>query len=212
VGTLTANGYSEYDSVKIKLRIDDDSMKDEIQLYMHEIDDLINNRLRAKLGERNIYGEAIILPLAFDTIPVIPLELKGHANDLVVAKVRLQNSEKPLLWDTAVKVLDNYLERVYGWTRAVRYQPVRTLTISPSTGAVTTVVTIGVTNYQPTAKLTVIFANDTPITTPTEVITDAKGVVTGVTFAVPASQPTGSVEVKVSDSFGGLTERFQVTV
>ena len=97
--------YTEYDSIKIKLRIANDSMRDEIELYMQEIDDLLDNRLRARLGAVNIYGDEIILPLTSETIPELPLELKGIANNLVVAKIRLQNSEKPMLWDAEVNIL-----------------------------------------------------------------------------------------------------------
>ena len=204
-------GYTEYDTIKIKLRIEDDSMKDEIQIYRQEIDDLVDNRIRAKLGSVNVYGEDIILPLTEDTIPSIPLELKAIANDLVVAKIRLVNSEKPLLWDSAVKVLDNYLERVYGWARDVAFQPERTLTRSPASGIIGSTITIGVTNYAPTAKLIIIFDSTEPTTTPTPVITDSTGVVSGVTFNVPANQPDGSYNIKVSDSFGGKLVRFQVT-
>lgn len=207
---MVANGYTEYDTIKIKLRVGDDSMKDEIQLYMHEIDDLVDNRLRAKLGQRNIYGEPIILPLTFDTIPEIPLEIKAIANDLVVAKIRLQNAEKPLLWDSAVKVLDNYLERVYGWTKSTPFKPVRTLTITPSQGNIGTTITIGGTNFQPTTDLTIQFAQTNPPTTPVQVVTDEKGIFAGVTFEVPLAHPNGSTAIKVNDSFGGLEVRFEV--
>jgi len=208
---LTANGYCEYDTIKVKLRIDDDSMREEIQLYMHEIDDLINNRLREKLGERNIYGQPIVLPLNHSTIPPVPIELKAIATDLVVAKIRLQNSEKPLLWDSAVKVLDNYLERVYGWTSHKPFQPERTLTMTPFSGVVGTTITIGGTNFQPIAKLRFVFGATLPTTTPAVVITDSTGSFSGVTFAVPENHPEGSYEIKVNDDYGGLSIRFQVT-
>ena len=126
--------YTEYDSIKIKLRIANDSMRDEIELYMQEIDDLLDNRLRARLGARNIYGDEIVLPLTSETIPELPLELKGIANNLVVAKIRLQNSEKPMLWDAEVNILDNYLDRVYGYIRGtIVTTPVSV--ISTSTGS-----------------------------------------------------------------------------
>ncbi len=207
---MVQNGYTEYDSVKIKLRVNDDSMKDEIQLYMHEIDDLINNRLRAKLGEQNIYGGIIILPLTDETIPPIPIELKAIAHDLVVAKLRLQNSEKPLLWDSAVKVLDNYLERVYGWTRSKPFQPERTITITPTSGIVGSTITLGVTNFQPLTTLSIAFSTANPTTTPVVVNTDDLGVVSGVTFDVPEST-LGTNQIKIVDDFGGLTISFLVT-
>lgn len=205
-----SGGYAEFDSVKSKLRLDDDSMFDEISLYMVEIDDLINNRLRAKIGSTNVYGEEIVLPLTLTTIPKIPIELKGIASDLVVAKIRLQNSEKPLLWDSAVKVLDNFLEKVYGWTRDVPFQPERTLTLSPTSGPVSTTITVSGTNFEPTAKIRIIFDASQPTTTPAEIISDSKGVFSA-TFAVPATQPAGSYVVKANDNFGGKDKNFQVT-
>lgn len=203
--------YTEYDSIKIKLRINDDSMRDEIELYMQEIDDLVDNRIIAKIGKRNIYGQEMTYPLTYNTIPPVPLELKAIANDLVVAKIRLQNSEKPLLWDAHVKVLENYLERVYGYTSHKAYQPTRTLTVTPASGMIGQTVTLSGTNFQPTAKLTIVFASTEPTTTPTTVITDSQGVFTGITFDIPPNQPDGGYNIKVSDDFGGELARFQVT-
>lgn len=207
---LGVDDLTEYDTIKEKLRLEDDSMRDEIQIYMHEISNLINNRLRNKLGEVNIYGEPIILPLTFETIPPVDLELKGIANDMVVAKIRLQNSEKPLLWDASVKVLDNYLEQRFGWTRDVAFQPKRTLTVTPRSGAIASTITIAGTNYKPVDKLTIIFDNTEPVTTPVSVITSSAGIFTGVTFVVPANQPDGAYEVKVRDTLGGVIVNYQV--
>lgn len=208
---MSNDGYSEYDSIKIKLRVNDDTMKEEIEIYMQDIDDLITNRLRAKLGYNNIYGAPITLPLSQITVPTLPLELKAIANDLVVAKIRLQNSEKPLLWDAQVKILDNYLERVYGWTSNSKYQPLRTLTITPTGGIIGSTVTIDGTNFQPVSDIRFVFANMVPITTPINVVTDSLGVFTGVTFVIPINHADGSYEIKVNDNFGGEIIRFQVT-
>jgi len=203
--------YAEYDSIKIKLRINDDSMKEEIELYMQDIDSLINNRIRAKLGSYNIYDDFIVLPLTEDTIPPIPDELKAIANNLVVAKIRLQNSEKPMLWDSEVKILENYLDRVYGFTTNKRYEPVRELTISPTSGPVGTTITIGGTKFMPSAKINFVFGATYPTTTPTTVISDTKGAFSGVTFQVPPNHPADSYEIKVTDKKGGEIIRFQVT-
>jgi len=209
---MPVNGYSEYDSVRVKLRVSDtdNSMRDEIQLYMNEIDDLVNNRLRAKLGTDNIYGEPIVLPLTSTTIPTVPIELKGIANDLVVAKIRLQNAEKPLLWDSAVKVLDNFLEKVYGWTREAPFQPIRTFSITPTSGVFSTVVTVSGTNFEPTAKIRIVFSLSEEITTPDPIISTSTGTFTG-TFVVPVDTSDGAYTVKANDTLGGLSRKFQVT-
>ena len=185
-------------------------MRDEIQIAMQDINDLINNRLRAKLGEYNVYGSRIVLPLTFNTSPPIPIELKGIASDLVVAKIRLQNSEKPLLWDSAVKILDNYLERVYGWTKDTPFIPVRLFTITPRTGIIGATVTITGTDFEPNAKITVIFNSTEPTTIPVEIITNSIGVIASSTFTIPVNTPDGSYTIKVSDTFGGISAKFQV--
>lgn len=208
---MVQNGYTEYDTVKVKLRVNDDSLRNEIQLYMHEIDQLVTNRIRNKIGEFNIYGQAIVYPLTFETIPTVDLELKAIANDLVVAKIRLQNSEKPLLWDSAVKILDDYLEKRFGWTRDVPFTPERDLTVSPTFGLVGATITLGGIQWQPTVELTITFDGSNALTTPTDVITDSSGTWSGVTFTVPASTDVGITEIKVADKIGGKTAKFQVT-
>ena len=202
--------YTEYDSIKIKLRIANDSMRDEIELYMQEIDDLLDNRLRARLGAVNIYGDEIILPLTSDTIPELPLELKGIANNLVVAKIRLQNSEKPMLWDAEVNILDNYLDRVYGYIRGTAFRPRRTISLSPETGSIGQVVTVTGSGFAPTQKLTIEWSNGTIVTTPTDVISTNKGAFT-FTFPIPAGTADGAYTLKVHDTVGGMVPSFQVT-
>ncbi len=206
---MVENGYTEYDSIKIKLRVEDDSMREEIQLYMHEIDDLIDNRLRAKLGTTNIYEVPIDLPLTFDTIPIVPLELKGIANDLVVAKIRLQNSQKPLLWDSHVKVLEDFLEKVYGFTRGKKFQPKRTLTATPTSGIIGAIITLAGTNYYPIKEVKVR-SDIVSATVPATIITDSKGVFSA-TFDIPVNTADGTYEITVYDSISGEKVRVEVT-
>ena len=201
--------YTEYDSIKIKLRIANDSMRDEIELYMQEIDDLLDNRLRARLGAVNIYGDEIILPLTSETVPELPLELKGIANNLVVAKIRLQNSEKPMLWDAEVNILDNYLDRVYGYIRETAYRPRRSISLSPETGAIAQVVTVTGSGFAPTQKLTIEWSGGDIVTTATDVISTNKGAFT-FTFPIPAGTANGAYTLKVHDTFGGMVPNFQV--
>lgn len=184
-------------------------MRDEIELYMQEIDDLLDNRLRARLGSRNIYGDEIILPLTSETIPSIPLELKGIANNLVVAKIRLQNSEKPMLWDAEVNILDNYLDRVYGYIRGTAFRPRRTTTLSPQTGAVAQVVTVTGAGYASIKELSISFSGGVIVTTPVSIISDSVGAFS-FTFPIPAGTLVGAYTLKVNDTIGGLVENFQV--
>ena len=53
--------YAEYDTVKTKMRVPDDSLKDELMIYIQEVEELINNRLRQRLGSRDSKGREITL-------------------------------------------------------------------------------------------------------------------------------------------------------
>ena len=52
--------YAEYDTVKTKMRVPDDSLKDELMIYIQEVEELINNRLRQRLGSRDFKGRDTI--------------------------------------------------------------------------------------------------------------------------------------------------------
>lgn len=215
--------YSEYDVLKVKMRIPDDSLKDELLIYMDEIDDLIDNRLRAKLGEIDSNGNTIILPLTTSTIPQVDQEIKAIAIDMVEGKFRLKTSEKTLLWDTAVKALENYIERKFGWTVNGSYQINPTLTISPINGVVGTTVTISGTQWIPNATIAIKFGGLQITTTPSTVVSDEYGEFSGVTFAVP-NNSTGGFIINVTDydsntytkkdpnlQYNGKNERFRIT-
>ena len=101
--------YAEYDTVKTKMRVPDDSLKDELMIYIQEVEEVINNRLRQRLGSRDVKGRDITLPLTTSTVPAIDEELKTIAHDMVEGKFRLKTSEKDLLWNTAIKNLENYI-------------------------------------------------------------------------------------------------------
>lgn len=205
------------------MRIPDDSLKDELLIYMDEIDDLIDNRLRAKLGEIDSNGNNIVLPLTTSTIPQVDQEIKAIAIDMVEGKFRLKTSEKTLLWDTAVKSLENYLERRFGWTINGSYQINPTLSISPTSGVVGTTVTISGTQWIPNATLTIKFGGLEVTTTPSTVVSDAFGEFSSVTFPVPNNSKGGFI-INVTDydsntytkkdpnlQYNGKNERFRIT-
>jgi hypothetical protein len=214
--------YSEYDVLKVKMRIPDDSLKDELLIYMDEIDDLIDNRLRAKLGEIDSNGNNIVLPLTTSTIPQVDQEIKAIAIDMVEGKFRLKTSEKTLLWDTSVKSLENYLERRFGWTINGSYQINPTLTVSPTSGVVGTTVTISGTQWIPNATLSIKFGGLEVTTSPSTVVSDAFGEFSGVTFTVPNNSLGGFI-INVTDydsntytkkdpnlQYNGKNERFRI--
>ena len=134
------------------------------------------------------------------------------ANDLVEGKFFLKESEKPLKWDTAVKALENYLNQKFGWVRDLGQTIVRELTISPTQGIATTVVTLTGTKWRINDKLKVIFDLQEITTTPTLAITDGIGSFSAVTFTIPSGTSDGIFDVKVTDGQGGQIIRFLVTL
>ena len=214
--------YSEYDLLKVKMRIPDDSLKDELLIYMDEIDDLIDNRLRAKLGEVDSNGNTIILPLTVSTVPSVDREIKAIAIDMVEGKFRLKTSEKTLLWDTSVKSLENYIERRFGWTMNGSFQVNPTLTITPTSGIVGSTVTVSGTQWIPNANIKITFSGLVVSTTPTIVTSNSLGEFTGVTFTVP-NNSIGGYLITVTDydsgtykkkdpnlQYNGKNERFRI--
>ena len=199
--------YAEYDTIKKKMRIPDDSLKDELLIYITEVEELIDNRLRAKIGTVDEKGRDITLPLTTSTDPAIDNELKAIAHDMVEGKFRLKTSEKPMLWDSAIKTLENYLERRFGWATAEPYRVTPTMTISPTSGATGTTVTVGGENFLPSATITITIGGLEPTTNPTSVITDSDGDFSGATFTVPSSFSAGVFQVKCHDN--DITDRTQ---
>jgi len=190
----------EYDSVKLKLRLNDDTLKEEISLYIQEVDDLVNNRVRNKLGTVDFNGDQIELPLTVDGEPPIDEELKSIATDAVIGKFRLQNSEKPLIWDTAMKNLDNYLDRRFGYTRDTAFRQKPQASVIPAVGTPLTIVTLEGEKWGKNTKLTFqfgadpeivdterasLFSGQTVSTNPPTVVTNSEGMFENVTFQIP---------------------------
>ncbi len=202
--------YSEYDSIKLKMRIPDDTLKEEIVLYIQEVDDLINNRIRNKLGTVDFNGTDIVLPLSTETEPEIDEEIKAIAADMVEGKFRIKTSEKPLLWDTSVKNLDNYLDRRFGWTRDVRFRQFPQISAIPLVGPVGTLVTLEGMQWRPHSDITIKFNDQEVETTPTLIVSNTEGEFSGVSFTVPQTEDGGK-EVNITDGLNGKQIRFQVT-
>lgn len=177
----------EWESVKEKLRLNDDTLKDEMYLYIQEVDDLVNNRVRNKLGTVDANGNDIILPLTVDSEPSIDEELKAIATDLVIGKFRLQTSEKSLIWDTAIKNLDNYLDRRFGYTRDVSFRQVPLIQLDPQLGPPSQVVSMDGSRWLPNALLKVTVDGIEVVTTPLQALTDGNGLFENILFTIPAS-------------------------
>lgn len=183
-----ADHYAILDVVKKRLNIadGDETLDDYLEIFMNDVDNYINNKLRQKLGTYDYNGRAISLPLTINTIPPLEPELMLKAAFLVVGRVRQEMSNDNNLLITAEKDFADYLNRQFGYTRDVPFKPVPTLTISPINGASsTTVVTVGGTQFGPNRIITISFGGIQMNTSPTQIITDTNGSFSGATFTVP---------------------------
>ncbi|HEC65432.1 MAG TPA: hypothetical protein ENI23_09065 [bacterium] len=205
--------YAEYSIIKKKLRIpdSDDTMQNELEIYMTEIDNKINNDIRNHIGEIADDGRTIVLPLTSTTVPALDGDLTAIANDLVEGKFRLKTAEKDTLWKQAVLDLQGWLEKRFGLKEGAPLRLEPTFTASPLNGPVSTVVTMNGTIWSPTQVMTFLFAGTQVTTIPASVVTDSTGAFTGVTFTIPTSSTTGVFDILVRDGLKNRTVRFQVT-
>src|SRR3972149_812694 len=165
-------------------------------LYIQEVDDLVNNRVRNKLGTHDSNGNEIVLPLTVDGQPPIDEELKAIATDLVIGKFRLQTSEKSLIWDTATKNLDNYLDRRFGYTRNIPFRHIPLVTLDPAFGPPIQVVSMDAgSGWVPNSLLRVTVDGVQVITTPAQALTDGNGRFDGIEFTIPASSIVDEISV-----------------
>jgi len=175
-------------------------------LYIQEVDDLVNNRVRNKLGTTDFNGDQITLPLTVTGEPPIDEELKAIATDLVIGKIRLQNSEKPLIWDTAIKNLDNYLDRRFGYTRDIPFRQFPQAIVIPAVGTRGIFVTLSGEKWGKNLKLTFQFEGIEVETNPAIVITDANGRFENVTFKIPNTATVNQTStINITDSQGFST-------
>ena len=216
--------YAEYDTIKTKMRVPDDSLKDELMIYIQEVEEVINNRLRQRLGSRDVKGRDITLPLTTSTVPAIDEELKTIAHDMVEGKFRLKTSEKDLLWNTAVKNLEDYIDKRFGWALDSPFRVTPKVTASPLSGSTGTTVTVSGSNFIPTATIRLTFGGLEPTTSPATIVTDSTGSFSSATFTVPTSFSAGVYQIKCDDNdimdrnqrdpnveYSGDLQRFRVT-
>lgn len=197
--------YAILDVVKKRLNIadGDESLDDYLEIFMSDVDNYVNNKLREKLGTYDYNGRFITLPLTTTTVPPLEPELMLRASFLTVGRVRQEMSNDNNLLITAEKDFKDYLNRQFGFTRDTPFKPVPTVTISPVNGAhSTTVVTVSGTQFGPNRIIQISFGGIVMTTSPAQVITDSNGNFSGVTFTVP-NVSTGPYSVLVQDSSVG---------
>lgn len=197
--------YAILDVVKKRLNIadDDETLDDYLEIFMGDVDNYINNRLRQKLGTYDYNDRFITLPLTTTTVPPLEPELCLRASFLVAGRVRQEMSNDNNLLQTAEKDFNDYLNRQFGFTRDVPFKPIPTLTITPTNGAhSTTVVTISGTQFGPNRLITITFGGLNVTTSPAQIVTDTLGSFSGVTFTVP-NLPIGPYAVVAVDGTVG---------
>lgn len=190
--------YATYDLVKQKLRLNDDSIQDEIEIYMSDVDQQINNALRQKLGLYDSNGNKIVFPLTTSTLPALDEELRGIAADMVVAKFRWYTTEHDDLWKEGLERLAQYLDRRFGWSSSDPFIVEGTITISPTFGPVGTVITITGSTFVVNTVITITFAGMLLATSPAIVVTDSSGAFSA-TITVPTGFTTGAYPVQATD-------------
>ena len=106
--------YTTLDTIKQKLRVQDTTIDEELDIYIDEVDGYIDRKIRRKIGLNNEYGYRIQLPLTDTTNPAITYDLRTIAADLVEGKFRLKTTNDTTLWKTADEELDEYLDTAFG--------------------------------------------------------------------------------------------------
>ena len=128
---------------------------------------------------------------------------------MVEGKFRLKTAEKPLLWDTSVKNLDNYLDRRFGWNRDIRFRQFPQVSITPLQGPVGTLVTLEGMQWRPNSDIIIEFQNQNVVTSPTLIVSDEEGEFSA-TFNV-TQIGDGGKEINITDGLNSKQVRFQVT-
>jgi hypothetical protein len=208
--------YTTVDTVKQKLRVEDTSIDDELEIYIDEVDGYINRKIRRKIGTFNEYGYDITLPLTESTNPAITYDLRTIASDLVEAKFRLKTTNDETLWKQVSKELDEYLDETFGWGESHDYRMVPALTITPTTGAAGTVITLSGTGWKPRGQIYVKSVDGSGAgalvdTTPEIPLTDENGDWSAVTITVSSGTGRGSIEILAHDKINHATSNFSVT-
>jgi len=111
--------YALLDNVKNKLRLTDadETINEELEFYLSDIDNYCNRKLRSLFGRVDHQGRDILLPLTEETNPPIDEDLISRAVDLAVGLFRKQQNNEEKLWDNAVIDFETYLTDRFGWAR-----------------------------------------------------------------------------------------------
>ncbi len=182
--------YVLLDKLKLKLRLQDadETLSEELEAYMTDIDSYINRKLRSWLGLNDVHGNPIILPLTeFTNIPIDD-DIMQLGTDLAYGKFRKEQNNEELNWENAVKNFEDYLVDRFGWASeenfrvdlptTIDYVPVDILLIGES-------ITISGKNYHQFKTIQFFFNDSAIATTPETVFADAQGKFKNVKIVIP---------------------------
>lgn len=182
--------YALLDNVKLKLRLvdADQTLSEEIEQYLTDVDGWINRKLRNWLGFTDVHGNPIVIPLTEDTNIPVDDDLIQNATDLSVGKFRKEQNNEEKLWDNAKENFESYLEDRFGWPEdsnqrvvnptTIDYKPVDILLINSK-------VTVSGTNFRQFQVIQFFFAKQGIKTTPETVFADVQGKFSKVEFIIP---------------------------
>ena len=159
--------------------------------------------MRRKLGTFDQNGDPINLPLTETTYPAITEDLRVIADDLVEGKFRLKTTNDEVLWNNAKQQLLEYLDFEFGWTENKPFRRTPQISITPTTGATSTVITVSESDFANVETLEIVFGGVIQTTVPADVVTTSAGAIpSSVTITVPTNADTGAKEVKVRSVSG----------
>ncbi len=196
--------YALLDRVKIKLRLKDadQSLSEELELYLSDVDAYINRKLRTTLGFIDVHGNPVILPLTEDTGIEVDEDLLNNATDLAVGKFRKEQNNEEMLWDNAKENFQSYLLERFGWPEDSGQRIVNPTAIqgTPTLAVLNETITVEGENFHQFKTLSFEFAGQAVDTIPKIVFADSIGKFSDVTFEIPDKLTEAKAyELKVRD-------------
>jgi len=196
--------YALLDNVKIKLRLKDadQTLSEEIEVYLTDADSYINRKLRGALGFIDVHGNPIEIPLTADTIIPVDEDLVQIGTNLAVGRFRKEQNNEEKLWENAVLDLDDYLVNRFGWPEDSGQRVVNptSITASVNTANIGDTITISGQNFKQFQLLQFFFNESGIETSPENVFVDSIGKFAGAKIIVPDNlTETKAYEILVQD-------------
>ncbi len=209
--------YALLDKVKIKLRLKDadESLSEELEMYLTDADEYINRKLRGVLGFTDNNGNPVVLPLTEDTTIPVDEDLIQVGTNLAIGRFRKEQNNEEMLWDNAVEDLEDYIVQRFGWAEDAgqRVANPTTITASPTLVKLGQQVTLSGENFHQFKLLEFFFDQVNIETFPVDAFVDSVGKFSGVTFFVPDTiTESKAIEVRVQDGSENQDNRAELVI